>query len=1583
MFKLSRDFCIRSVRQVIFPGIRIVCAIVVGFFSLFVSSGVATAQSEVSIGFPAGIIGIWDKDIYNGQGADPQQPVLIRTFDELTFREGIDRVILTQSSSDVSGDSTPIFEGNDKPFNLIFYYKDGTVSAPLSVALNWSSTDNNSLFGFLKSPYTADTSGYYELLQLPTTTNGISYGLVTAGTTIGDGNTFDVNISGDEYKGAANNPLKALNEYYLSTLPNRPRGPLTVDYPVNVCSTDKDFLISGSATLQTGETLNVVFKNILYTYSDGAADNTLNVSNGNWYMKLAMVDKDDYEVQASIVNSVGLAISDSSLLEVNVGEEYCDVAGIQLIKSSSISGDVVTYSYAARNTGNSVLSEVSVSELLTTDAAIEYGGASFTGSGGAPIFASTITLTDIGNIEDSSDDGSDLVYDTLGSGDTVTWTATYTLTQADKDAGGVTNQAVAKGTAPSGAENGVVDLSDNKGYGSEATFTGFAQTASLSVTKTEKSGQTGVGETLSWSIVVTNTGDVTLTGVTLSEDVLTRLDDTELELTSAPLLVGTWPEPAGVLAPDQSVTYTATYKLTQSDIDAGGVANSATASGTAPDDSVVEGTSDSDSETEGNQPTKTVITPSPELTVVKTEESGTTIVGETLSWSIVVTNTGDVTLTGVTLSEDVLTRLDADNTVLEPSGPSEGSWPETKGVLAPEESVTYTATYKLTQSDIDAGGVANSATASGTAPDDSVVEGTSDSDSETEGNQPTKTVITPSPKAESDRSFGNEIGSLVSVSVLTNDSFDGKSSPIVKLVDQEEELVSQVSVEGEGVWSVGEGNTVQFAPASDFAGDPTPIEYVITSSNAAYSNKATVYVDYLGVGAPDDLVAADDELVGQSSDGPVTVSPLDNDKSNVEDELVRSTLHLLDAGNNQVKELTVENEGTWKVDELKGTVTFTPVEGFTGSSVNVNYYIENEAGTPQTATIKILFIDPRGVVYDSSTLEPIAGVELKFAYANGNAVPASCLRDGQQPQTTGSDGRYQFDLSIVCTSAEGEEFQILVTSNEGYSLSRTADGLETASLNPGTPSSEIYEVVSYDRAPSVGEARKFYTSFVIGTNSRQIVNNHIPLTRLSKLIEDDLQNVLRDDLIATMMQQSRQMAGYAEGALQRLKDNTDNSCSAAIADQLEHNPVMFETALARIIPESAGTLDAVANLLAQCSDTAFDVEGHTDSRGDDADNAVLSNARATAVVKALRQRGTPVEQLSAVGYGENRPIADNATPEGQALNRRVVFTVFDQDLSNASCNENNILERSMDVKADQNGATVDGKYLKESRNCTANSWTTWEGAATFLKTDTGMSQGMLNITRRQEWLLDNDRLRGYFFGAYASNNDITGLATGSIKGFGLTAGGYGAQRISGGSYIDYYLGASTGRHNFDLDFDRVDGAINADGHYDYLATFAGLSFSGETKVGDYKIVPRAGFEAAWSPGGQADYVASREAISDASSLDTGGVSGGRLYGEVRFDDLAPNEPYQLAFKPKLFCDQPLGGGDGICGMGASIELSSTAIDGKGLFTFEIEAEQTRDSRFWGLSFDYSLPVWAGELNIINTLSNQGKLAFGLNYERAF
>ncbi|MES1159174.1 MAG: OmpA family protein [Bacteroidota bacterium] len=102
--------------------------------------------------------------------------------------------------------------------------------------------------------------------------------------------------------------------------------------------------------------------------------------------------------------------------------------------------------------------------------------------------------------------------------------------------------------------------------------------------------------------------------------------------------------------------------------------------------------------------------------------------------------------------------------------------------------------------------------------------------------------------------------------------------------------------------------------------------------------------------------------------------------------------------------------------------------------------------------------------------------------------------------------------------------------------------------------------------------------------------------------------------------------------------------------------VFFETDRYKLLPASYKTLDEVAAILKQNPLLKLDIEGHTDSTGLPEKNRVLSDRRAKAVLEYLStQAGISRDRLSSAGYGSSRPVADNDTSEGRALNRRVEF----------------------------------------------------------------------------------------------------------------------------------------------------------------------------------------------------------------------------------------------------------------------------------------------------------------------------------------
>ena len=204
------------------------------------------------------------------------------------------------------------------------------------------------------------------------------------------------------------------------------------------------------------------------------------------------------------------------------------------------------------------------------------------------------------------------------------------------------------------------------------------------------------GDLVTYRFAVTNTGTVTLSDITIVEDLLTAV------------VSGT----IATLAPGDTdtVSIAAAYNLTQDDIDAGEVENSATVTGTDPfgvDVRDISGATITD-----DDPLVTALVREPAIAIVKTANTDAvqapTQEGDVITYSFAVTNTGNVTLTDVTVT-DPLPGLVLSGTPIASLLPGQTN------------SVVYSASYTVDYDDIESGEVPNRATVTGTAPDGSDV----------------------------------------------------------------------------------------------------------------------------------------------------------------------------------------------------------------------------------------------------------------------------------------------------------------------------------------------------------------------------------------------------------------------------------------------------------------------------------------------------------------------------------------------------------------------------------------------------------------------------------------------------------------------------------------------------------------------------------------------------------------------------------------------------------------------------------------------------------------------------------------------
>jgi len=136
---------------------------------------------------------------------------------------------------------------------------------------------------------------------------------------------------------------------------------------------------------------------------------------------------------------------------------------------------------------------------------------------------------------------------------------------------------------------------------------------------------------------------------------------------------------------------------------------------------------------------------------------------------------------------------------------------------------------------------------------------------------------------------------------------------------------------------------------------------------------------------------------------------------------------------------------------------------------------------------------------------------------------------------------------------------------------------------------------------------------------------------------------------------------YVEAMHEHDEPLSPQECVDAINAILDAEKITFAPGSADIESNARGSIDRIAEVMRDCTEVPMEIGGHTDSQGRETMNEQLSQRRADAVLAALLSRRVLTGNLTAKGYGETEPIADNDTEEGREANRRIAFRLLTRE----------------------------------------------------------------------------------------------------------------------------------------------------------------------------------------------------------------------------------------------------------------------------------------------------------------------------------
>jgi len=716
--------------------------------------------------------------------------------------------------------------------------------------------------------------------------------------------------------------------------------PGTVNYNIAVSNTGNVSLsnVTPVDTLADGTTATLVGP-----LTDTGLTGQLDVGEVWEYTTNYSISQAEFDLGTDRVNTVAVTSDQTG------EQEFSDTAKTTLTQSpaftvsktvdvnSTAQVGILNYEIKIENTGNISLSNIVVTDTMPDGEIVIVNG----------------PVADVGGVG------------LIDVNETWTYLTQYAVTQTDLDAGLALTNSVSVSTEQAGTHT-------------DTATTTVSQQPEITITKASQAENfTAVGDLVNYSFNVTNSGNVLLSDIEISDPIVDQ--GTISCVLAIPFS----------LAPGQQTTCEATRTVTEDNVSATQIVNTASITAMDTADNAVDAISNS------------VTVPLLKIPPVATDdayESPISAVPVTLAGAVDDTDpNGDLDPSTVNLTAPGAVDLDGDgdNDSLVVTG--EGTWlvEDVSGevIFTPEPGFTADPT-PTTYSVSDATElVSNTALLSVDYPQTAPVakdDYKENTNVESPSNPTVVNVLADNGNGvDSDPENDIDISSVTLVDPAAIDSDgDGDNDTLV--------------VAGQGTWVVNNGTgEVTFTPQAGFLKDPTPIFYTVSDITGLVSNQASITVDYPQT-AP---VANDDEKLEQPLAQPVTVATVAND-TDPENNLDPTTVKLIDPETGQrVTSLTVPGQGLWSVDPVSGDITFTPQPGYLDDPTPIQYTVFDTTGLESNlATVTVTFEEPaslEGTVWLDKDRDGLigededrkAGWTLKVFDANGQLLGTTVTDD--------------------------------------------------------------------------------------------------------------------------------------------------------------------------------------------------------------------------------------------------------------------------------------------------------------------------------------------------------------------------------------------------------------------------------------------------------------------------------------------------------------------------------------------------------------------------------------------------------------